>query len=339
MTTTGDWQGQLASVIDSVAALADCLSLTPAEQRGLERVVARYPLRVTPYYLGLSRERDDAIWRQCVPSVRELNGDGCADPFRERDCCPAPGVIHRYPDRALLTANLTCAVNCRHCTRKNLLRDGTACGQGERLDAAVAAIRAAPSVREVIVSGGDPLLLETDVLDRLLGALRAIPHVDVLRVGTRLPVVLPMRIDAELCAVLSAHRPLWVNTQFNHPVEMTDQAAAACERLLLAGIPVSNQAVLLRGVNDDIETLSQLCTLLQCRMVRPYYVFVGDPVKGTTHFRTPVRDAVGMEAALRSRLGGLAVPRFVADVPGAPGKVPVTAMAEEAGHADGAGHV
>jgi len=303
-----------------------------SDASSLERVMARYPFRATPYYLSLIDWEDpaDPVRLQCLPDARELDwtagktpeGWG-PDPFDEAHDMPAPGLVHRFPDRALILAATECAVNCRHCTRKNTL---SAIGPGpgrERFEAALAYIAAHPGIREVIISGGDPLLLEDSVLDRLLGSLTAIGHVEVLRLGTRVPVVLPMRLDAELCDMLATHRPLWVNTQFNHPVEVTPDAVQACEMLLQCGIPVSNQCVLLRGVNDSAETMRKLCNALQRNMIRPYYVLQCDPVAGTEHFRTELSAGGDMAETLRRQVGGLSLPRFVADVPGEAGKVPL----------------
>jgi len=213
-----------------------------------------------------------------------------------------------------------CAVNCRHCTRKNTVRKLGQDMNPDRMRGMIDYIRRTTAIREVIVSGGDPLVLETEVLDSLLGSLRSIRHVEVLRLGTRAPVVLPMRIDDELCAVLAAHRPLWVNTQFNHPAELTAESMAACEALIQRGIPVSNQCVLLKGVNDDFATMRDLCNDLQAHLVRPYYVFLCDPVRGTAHLRTEESVALQLKESLQRELGGLAMPRFVRDVPNAPCK-------------------
>lgn len=300
------------------------------DDEGLRAVAATYPFRVTPYYLSLAKpgDTDDPIWKQCVPDVRELNEDGAgeSDPFSEHGHMPVPGLIHRYPDRAVVIATTRCAVRCRHCTRKNTLFRMSGDGGDSDLDEAIAYVRNDTRIREVIVSGGDPLLLEDERLDRILDAFRFIPHVDVMRIGTRVPVVLPMRVNAELAEVLKKHRPLWVNTQFNHPSELTAEALAACERLICAGIPVSNQAVLLRGVNDDLETMRELCNTLQSNMIRPYYVFQCDPLRGAVHFRTPVETGVWLEDRLRRTVGGLSVPRFVADVANSEGKVPLSCM-------------
>ncbi len=324
-----DWRWQLQYAIRSLEDVAARGLITGDEASGLQPVVERYPLCITPYYLELAEtaDRRDPILRQCLPDARELQSAGTSDPFAEDASTDVHGLVQRYPDRALVMTTSACAVACRHCTRKNILGpDRHIVGQ-EGWQAACRALRDRPQVREVILSGGDPLLLETDVLDHMLSDLHAIRHVEVVRIGTRVPVVLPMRIDDELADMLAARRPLWVNTQFNHPCEITADSMAACEQLIGRGIPVSNQAVLLRGVNDDVDTLRVLCNSLQRNMIRPYYVFQCDPVTGTGHFHTEPGTGQALEEALRCSLGGLAVPRFVADVPGTGGKIPLAELA------------
>jgi len=246
-----DWRWQWRHRITALEHLQSVLHLNAARRRGCAAVLRRYPLGITPYYLALIDFDDprDPLRRQCLPDLRELSAAGCADPdpLGEGSAMKVPGFIQRYPDRAVVLATAECAVYCRHCTRKNLLRRVGRHPTRRYLRSLVAAVARAKGVREVIVSGGDPLLLDLDALDDFLGALRALPHVEVLRLGTRLPVVLPMRITSRLCARLARHRPLWINTHFNHPREITPEAIRACDCLQRAGLPVSNQAVLLRG--------------------------------------------------------------------------------------------
>lgn len=277
-----------------------------------------------PYYLGLVDWSDlhDPIRLQCLPDARELDNDpaGSDDPYHEVSAAGVPGLVHRFPDRVLLVVSGDCAMTCRHCTRKGTL-DGGLTPVLQAPAAALAYVAGHPEVREVLLSGGDPLLLETAVLDDLLSRLLAIPHVETVRIGTRVPVVLPMRIDDELVGMLRRHRPLWLNTQFNHPRELTPEAVAACGGLVDAGIPVSNQTVLLRGVNDRLDVMRELCCGLQRCRVRPYYVFLCDPVSGISHFRVGRDEAAVLQEGLRRSVGGLCLPRFVEDVPGAQGKV------------------
>ncbi|MBU4212361.1 MAG: lysine 2,3-aminomutase [Verrucomicrobia bacterium] len=346
-----DWRWQVRHSVRSLAALERLLPILPAERARWRALLRRYPCRITPYYMSLIRWDDvtDPLRRQCVPDLRERETLAAVaeDPLGECRHLVVPGLMCRYQDRALVLVTGECALVCRHCTRKNFFAYGRPAYNAVRPPAALRAAMWAGStagrptptraflrrivdavahlsdVREVIVSGGDPLLLDEDLLDWFLGALRAIPHVQVLRIGTRVPVVLPMRGTRALCACLERHRPLWINTQFNHPRELTPAATQACDRLLRAGLPVSNQTVLLRGVNDDFETLKALCNALQRIMVRPYYLFQCDPVRGVGHFSTPLPFGVRLAEQLRAALGGLSVPQFVVDLPGGGGKVPL----------------
>jgi lysine 2,3-aminomutase len=326
-----DWRWQLQHAVRSVEELVELGLVEPDAADALASVVERYPLCITPYYLNLAEtaQLPDPILLQCLPDVRELDEPFDVDPFAEDGSTEVPGLVQRYPDRALVMTTSACAVACRHCTRKNLLGDERQVSGAEGWEAVCRSLRRREAVREVILSGGDPLLLESDQLDRMLSDLHAIPHIEVIRIGTRVPVVLPMRIDDALAELLATHRPLWVNTQFNHPSEVTPEAIAACDLLISKGIPVSNQAVLLRGVNDDVDTLRDLCNSLQRNMIRPYYVFQCDPVRGTGHFHTDLAEGLKLDAELRGSLGGLAMPRFVADLPGSGGKTPLAELAKE----------
>lgn len=330
-----DWRWQLRNSIEGHEAAIRCLGATGGHADKLREVVERYPFRVTPYYLSLADPEDenDPVLRQCMPSPQEINGGIRldADPFEELRHTPVSGLIHRYRDRVVVIATGQCAVYCRHCTRKNTLAATAGRNSRDDFEEAIRYIASRAEIREVIVSGGDPLLMEMEALDRLLRLLRKIEHVEVLRIGTRAPVTLPMRIDQPLCEMLASHRPLWVNTQFNHPAEVTAEAIAACDMFLRSGIPVSNQSVLLKGVNDSVETMRDLCNRLQKNMIRPYYVFQCDPVAGTGHFATSPGTGVQIEEALRNSVGGLSMPRFVADVPGSPGKQPLAATGEDSG--------
>ena len=322
-----DWRWQFRNRIRSLGRLAVLLGRPRDAFAPLAPVIGTYPLAITPYYLSLlgPYAAADPLWRQCFPDPRELSvaaGEE-EDPLAEEAAMPVPGLIHRYPDRCLAIAAAVCAVNCRHCNRKRLWcvkEDGDVWGRLQRM---VEHVARTPALREVIVSGGDPLMLSDRMLDRFLGALRAIPHLEVLRIGSRAPVTLPMRVTPGLCAVLKRHRPLWFNTQFNHPREITPEAAAACERLLQAGIPVSNQSVLLKGVNDDPETMRDLLCGLQRISVRPYYLFQMDPVAGGDHFRVEIWKGMAMMERLWRTLSGLCLPRYVLDCPGGRGKIPL----------------
>ncbi|MCK5529469.1 MAG: KamA family radical SAM protein [Kiritimatiellae bacterium] len=325
-----DWRWQLKNSVSSAKEFLSLFGVADDIARYYKKVIKQYPIRITPYYLSLISLGDpeqNPVLGQCLPDIQEIkHSTGCIkeDPFGEVQHMPVPGIIHRYKDRLVLLVTDHCAMNCRHCTRKNILGGNVALHSDEQLQKAFEYIQAAEDVREVLISGGDPLMLEAAQLDYILNNVSSIDHVEVMRIGTRIPVVMPMRIDDELCKVLTRYRPLWINTQFNHPVELTAAAIAACDRLIRLGLPVSNQAVLLKGVNDDVAVMRELCVKLQRNMIRPYYVFQCDPVVGTEHFRTDLSVGIEMEEELRRTIGGLALPRFVADLPDTEGKVPLS---------------
>jgi lysine 2,3-aminomutase len=258
-----------------------------------------------------------------VSETRVAPGE-LVDPLGEDTHNPTPAIVHKYPDRVLLLALDRCAIYCRHCNRRRLVGGDDPTTRDE-LEAAFDYIARARRVRDVLISGGDPLILSTDRLDFILGRLRAIPHVEIIRIGTRVPVVLPMRIteDDALCAMLRRHHPLFINTHFNHAKEITPLARRACERLVDAGIPVGNQAVLMRGINSSVRALRRLMRDLLKMRVKPYYLFQGDTVVGTDHLRTPVEDAIRLYDGLRGWMSGMAVPHLVLDAPGGGGKVPI----------------
>lgn len=316
------WQNQLAAGLSDPAAIAARFQLDPA---GTARVAARFPARLTPHLLSLIDRADDPVGRQFLPDPRELAEDALPDdPLAEARLAPLPAIVHRYPARVLLLAGNGCAAYCRFCTRKR--RVGCAdfnLSFGDLLQG-VDYIAGHPEVNEVIVSGGDPLLLADEALDELLGRLRAIPHLGVLRIATRMLTVLPERITPTLASLLGRRQPLYLTTHFNHPRELTPAAAAACARLAGAGVPLANQTVLLRGVNDDADALALLCDTLLRHRVRPYYLHQLDPVHGTGHFRVPIERGLALVAALRARISGLAVPHYIVDLPGGRGKVALT---------------
>ena len=299
--------------------LATRCGIDPAS---LEAVAEKYPVRISPHYRALIREPGDPIWRQCVPDPRELDDDQLPDPLNEERLSPVPGLIHRYPDRVVWLVSTECAVYCRFCMRKRRLGQPVPDPRDSR-EAALDYIARTPAIRDVILSGGDPLMLPDHELDGILSRLRAIPHVELIRIGSRVPVVLPERITPALCLLLRKYHPLYLNTHFNHPVEVTPEAAAACARLADAGVPLGNQTVLLRGVNDDPDTMTLLMQRLLAIRVRPYYLHQMDLVRGTGHFRTPIECGVRIMAALRGHTSGLANPYYVIDLPGGKGKVPV----------------
>jgi lysine 2,3-aminomutase len=323
-----DWRWQLRHALGSAETLAQALPLTPGELEGARRAERQgLPLRITPYYLSLVDPKDPAcpIRRQCVPDAREgdeVPGD-MADPLGEVAHQVAPHLVQRYPDRVLLLATDRCAVYCRFCTRSRMVGSGDGAVALEALAPAFAWLRAHPEVRDVIVSGGDPLAMATERIVRLVAALRSIESVETIRIATRVPVTLPMRITRELLRALRPYHPLWVMTHFNHPKELTPSALAACAHLADAGFPVNNQTVLLAGVNDDAGVLERLFRCLVRARVRPYYLLQADPVGGSGHMRTALARGVELIGELQGRLSGIALPRLVCDTPGGRGKVPL----------------
>lgn len=322
-----NWRWQMANRITSLEALVTLLELKPYQISKFRRVMETFHYAVTPYYLSLIDwfNPEDPVRRQAIPDPRELEYQivGDQDPLEEEEDTQVPGLVHRYPDRVLAVVTNTCSMYCRHCTRKRIWHEGESVCSKLDLLKMLDYIRGTVEIREVIISGGDPLTMNLELLDWFLGELQRISHVEVIRIGTRVPVVLPMRITDEVVKVLARHRPLWLNTQFNHPREITPEAQEACDKLLRAGIPVSNQAVLLRGINDSVETMRELSHALQRIMVRPYYLYQCDPVKGVEHFRTSVWKGIEIIEMMRGFTGGLCVPTFVVDAPGGGGKIPL----------------
>jgi len=314
------WEKSLEKSITSPEELAGLFHVELAKVAG---VVRRYPMRITPHYLSLIGAPGDAIWRQCVPDPAELEDlFQSPDPLDEERLSPVPGLIHRYPDRVVWIVSSACAVYCRFCMRKRGV--GCAAMRPAPQDEAIDYIASHPEIRDVILSGGDPLMLSDQRIDALLTALRRIPHVEIVRIGTRIPVTLPERITPKLVRMLKRHHPLFVNTHFNHPDEITAASARACALLADAGIALGNQSVLLKGVNDAPQVMLRLMHKLLSIRVRPYYLHQMDLVKGTAHFRTPVAKGLAVMEALRGHTSGLAVPHYVIDLPGGKGKVEVS---------------
>ncbi len=322
-----DWRWQMAHRIRSVSQLTEMFPALGSHAAVLDRVAGRYPMAITPYYASLMRraEVSDPIFQMSVPQMEELFSPPFLhpDPLDEEKDMPVPGLIRRYNDRALILATTTCASYCRHCTRKRVagMREGSISDAGLKQIAGY--LSANPAIADVIISGGDPFTLSMDVIERILSAVRSVPSVQIIRLGTRTPVVVPQRITEEFAGMLKKYHPLWINTHFNHPVELTAEAATACGRLADVGIPLGNQTVLLRGVNDTPQIIEELCRGLVRMRVRPYYLFQCDLVQGIEHFRTPLNRGVEIMEYLRGRLSGLAIPLFVVDTPHGGGKVPL----------------
>ncbi len=321
-----DWRWHMRHRIRSLAQLQ---SFFPALEQGsgVYDALKVFQMAITPYYGTLIQQLDqrDPIFRMSVPQAAELINPPHlqSDPLEEDHHSPVPGLIHRYADRALIVTTSACAMYCRHCTRKRVTSARETTITGERLQRIVAYLHAHPEIHDVVVSGGDPLTLSTEALEAVLAAVRAVPSVEIIRIGTRVPVTMPMRVTDELTAMLRKYHPLWINTHFNHPVEMTDEAREACARLADAGIPLGNQTVLLKGVNDDPRVMEELCRGLVRMRVRPYYLFQCDLVPGVEDFRTPISRGIEIMEYLRGRVSGLAIPTFVVDAPGGGGKIPV----------------
>ncbi|MCG8554305.1 MAG: KamA family radical SAM protein [Proteobacteria bacterium] len=323
-----DWRWQLRHAVCSVEQLESRLDLSQPERLGAQRALAGgFPLAVTPYYLALCDRTDPGcpIRLQCVPRIDEANamaGD-LEDPLGERAHEVAPNLIQRYPDRALLLATDRCAVYCRFCTRSRMVGGGGGTRSLAKLAPAFAYLRAHPEIQDVIVSGGDPLVMSSSRLAELLDQLAAIDSVLFVRMATRTPVTLPQRVTPRLCQSLRRHPATWIMTHFNHPRELTAEAREACAMLCDHGLPVMNQTVLLRGVNDDAPTLAALFRGLVRSRVRPYYLLQMDPVRGSGHLRTPLARGIEIMSELQGRLSGIALPKLIVDTPGGRGKVPV----------------
>ena len=325
---SADWPWQLRNCVRSVAQLERALKLVKPEREGVQAAErAGFPLRVTPYYLSLCNQYDERcpLRRQVVPHIHEtheVRGD-LSDPLGEEAHEVAPRLIRRYPDRALLLVTRCCAVHCRFCTRRRGVGPDRERLAPRWLGPALTYLGQHPEVREVIVSGGDPLILETAELARIVAAVRTVPSVETIRLATRTPVVLPQRITTELLAALRPFQPLWVMTHFNHPKELALPARQACRRLADGGFPVMNQTVLLRGINDDPAVLAALFRGLVRERVRPHYLLQADPVRGSGHLRTPLGTGVRIMEQLQGRLSGIALPKLIVDTPGGHGKVPL----------------
>ena len=324
MEDSNSWEWQVRHTIRSVDRLSEYIRLEESEKEGIHRAETEFSWHISPYYAHLmdSENRACPVRMQAVPQERELHDDtGMMDPLDEEKHNPAPNVIKVYPDRIAWTVSNTCPVLCRHCLRKRMVGREDFYFSPEVMKAALDYIARTPEIRDVLITGGDPLMHRDDVIDEILGKLREIKHVEIVRIGSRTPCTMPQRITDKLCRMLAKYHPLYVNTQFNHPVELTEEAGAACARLADAGIPLGNQSVLLKGINDDPEVMKQLVRgLLQFR-VRPYYIYQAQTLKGTSHFITPIEKGIEIIEALRGHTSGLAVPVYLLDTPY--GKVPM----------------
>jgi lysine 2,3-aminomutase len=322
-----DWHWQQRERVTQLQQLERVIRVSPDERRAAVETEAVFHMGITPYYAALMDPEDPGcpIRLQAVPTLGELNilASDREDPLAEERDMPVPGITHRYPDRVLFYITHNCPVYCRHCTRKRKVSDPTSAAAKRQIEESLAYIERHAEIRDVVISGGDPLSLSDERLDYILGRLRAIPHVEIFRLGTRNLVTLPQRITDDLVGMLRAHHPVYVNTHFNHPRECTAEAYEACRKLADAGCALGNQMVLLKGVNDDPRTVKELNHRLLLMRVRPYYIYQCDLARGISHFRTPVETGIRIVDALRGHTSGLAVPHFVVDAPGGGGKIPV----------------
>jgi len=315
------WQTLLQKSITKPAHLSAHFSFDPGD---LHRVTDIYPMRINPYYLGLIKRPGDPLWLQAVPDALELSDTVCLeDPLNEENLSPVANLVHKYPDRALFLVHNQCAVYCRFCTRKRKVGTKEMPVSLKTINTGLKYLRETPAIKDVLVSGGDPLLLDDNRIDYILSNLRAIKNIDIIRIGSRVPCTLPMRVTKKLAATIKRYHPVYINTHFNHPDEITPEAATACARLADAGIPLGSQTVLLRGVNDDPEIIKQLMYKLLRIRVKPYYLFQADMTKGTNHFRTPVAQGLDIMRFLIGHISGMAVPTFAVDAPGGGGKIPL----------------
>lgn len=322
-----DWVWQLKNRISTIEQLEPLLNLTPEERRGCAFANQKLALAITPYFFNLI-DRDDPdcpIRRQVIPREDEMfvAPDELLDPVGEDEHSPVPGLVHRYPDRVLFLVTDRCAAYCRYCTRSRLVSNAQDYNFHPEFEQGLRYIESHPEVRDVLLSGGDPLLLADRKLEYLLSRLRAIKHVEFIRIGSRIPVFLPQRITPELCDIFKKYGPVWMSIHVNHPRECTEELKAACERLAFAGVPLGNQSVLLRGVNDDVDVMRRLIHRLLQMRVRPYYLYACDLITGSAHFRTDVRKGIEIIRGLRGHTTGYAIPQFVIDAPGGGGKVPI----------------
>ncbi|MBL8006712.1 MAG: KamA family radical SAM protein [Ignavibacteria bacterium] len=314
------WQEMIRNSVSTVDHLVQKFNI---EKEVAQKLDEFFQARINPYYLSLIKFPGDPIWLQCVPDIKELEDiDAEDDPLHEDDMSPVPNITHRYPDRALFLVTSQCGLYCRFCTRKRKVGDQSKISM-RTLESAFNYLEQHTEISDVILSGGDPLMLTDMMLEKILIRLRQIKHIQVIRLGTKMPCVLPHRITPQLTDMLKKYHPIYVNTHFNHPWEITDESKKACGMLADAGIPVGNQCVLMKGVNDNAETMKQLMKGLLAMRVRPYYIYMADLTKGANHFRTPIKTGLDIMDKLRGHISGLAVPQFVIDAPGGGGKIPL----------------
>lgn len=322
-----DWHWQVKNRIETLDQLKQYVSLTKDEEEGVRVALKTLRMAITPYYLSLidPNNPNDPVRRQAIPTIKETHQAKAdlLDPLHEDEDSPVPGITHRYPDRVLFLITDMCSMYCRHCTRRRFAGQKDANVGTDLIQQGIDYIARTPQVRDVLLSGGDCLMVSDEMLESIIKRLRAIPHVEIIRMGSRTPVVCPMRITDKLVNMIKQYHPIWLNTHFNHPNECTPEAAEACAKLANAGVPLGNQSVLLRGVNDDARVMKKLVQRLVQMRVRPYYIYQCDLSMGLEHFRTTVSKGIEIMENLRGHTSGYAVPTFVVDAPGGGGKTPV----------------
>lgn len=322
-----DWKWQVKNRIETVEDLKKYINLTEEEEKGIRECLKTLRMSITPYYLSIMDpdNPNDPVRLQAIPNIVETNKSDADldDPLHEDGDSPVPGLTHRYPDRALLLITDQCSMYCRHCTRRRFAGQKDGAMPTNQVDKAIDYIAQTPQIRDVVISGGDSLLMSDEKIEYILKRLREIPHVEIIRFGSRTPVVMPQRITEEFVNMVKKYHPVWLNTHFNHSNEITEEAKLACERLANAGVPLGNQTVLLRGVNDCVHVMKKLVNDLVKIRVRPYYIYQCDLSNGIEHFRTPVSKGIEIIEGLRGHTSGLCIPTFVVDAPGGGGKTPV----------------
>ena len=322
-----DWRWQYRNRIVDVETLAKIISLTDQEKEDINRCSDMYSMAITPYYASLMSATDAScpLRRQAVPSIKEtiIHSGEMSDPLCEASSSPVANIVHRYPDRVLFLVSHQCAMYCRHCIRKIRVGDEGFILSEQEKQAAIEYIEKNKQIRDVLISGGDPLAMGDEYIEDIVSRIRKIEHVEIIRIGTRIPVVMPMRITESLLSMLKKYHPLWINTQFNHYDELTEESIKACGDIVDAGIPLGNQSVLLRGINDDVETMKKLLLGLVKARIRPYYLYQCDLNEGIGHFRTKVNVGIKLLEQLTGNITGFAVPKYVIDTPGGGGKIPV----------------
>lgn len=322
-----DWKWQISNRVDTIKELRQIVELTEEELAGINKCLETLRMAITPYYATLidPKDHEGPIRKQAIPIELEIEESKCdlEDPLHEEIDSPVKGITHRYPDRVLFLITDQCSVYCRHCTRRRMAGTTDNSMPRQELQTAIDYIKGTPQIRDVLISGGDSLLVDDETIEFILGSLRRIPHVEIIRFGTRTPVVLPQRITDNLCNIIKKYHPVWLNTHFNHPYEVTPEARIACRKLADAGVPLGNQTVLLRGVNDCPYIIRKLVRELVKMRIRPYYLYQCDLSSGIEHFRTPISKGIEIIELLQGHTSGFSVPTYVVDAPGGGGKIPV----------------